>query len=87
MSVRTFPNYIDGAWVEGPTFENRNPANTGEVVGLHVSGTPSDIACAAAAAEVAFPAWSDECLHAARCCTRWRLSCSMLLSEEISRPR
>jgi alpha-ketoglutaric semialdehyde dehydrogenase len=58
MSVRTFGNYIDGAWVEGPAFENRNPANTAEVVGLHVAGTPADIARAAAAAEAALPAWS-----------------------------
>lgn len=58
MSVRTFGNYIDGAWVEGPTFENRNPANTAELVGLHVAGRPADIARAAAAAEAALPAWS-----------------------------
>ena len=35
----TFANYIDGEWVEqGATFENRNPANTDEVVGLFVHG-------------------------------------------------
>jgi alpha-ketoglutaric semialdehyde dehydrogenase len=58
VSTPIFPNYIDGAWVEGPTFENRNPANTAEIVGLHVAGTPADIARAAAAAEAALPAWS-----------------------------
>ena len=58
MSTPIFPNYINGAWVEGPTFENRNPANTAEIVGLHVAGTPADIARAAAAAEAALPAWS-----------------------------
>jgi len=27
-----FRNYIQGEWVEGRTFENRNPANTGDVM-------------------------------------------------------
>jgi aldehyde dehydrogenase (NAD+) len=58
MPAKLFPNYIDGQWVEGTTFENRNPANVGEVVGLHVSGTPGDIAQAAAAAHAALPGWS-----------------------------
>jgi aldehyde dehydrogenase (NAD+) len=53
-----FPNYINGQWVEGPTFENRNPANVNEVVGLHVKGTAEDVARAAEAAEAALPAWS-----------------------------
>jgi aldehyde dehydrogenase (NAD+) len=58
MGAKLFPNYIDGEWVEGPAFENRNPANVTEVVGLHVSGTPDDIIRAAAAAHAALPAWS-----------------------------
>lgn len=59
MSSPLFPNFIDGAWVEGPTFENRNPADTREVVGLHVNGTPDDIARAAEAARAALPAWAS----------------------------
>lgn len=58
MSARTFPNYIDGAWMDGPTFENRNPARQSELVGLHVAGTADDITRAAVAAEAALPAWS-----------------------------
>lgn len=58
MPPKLFPNYIDGQWVEGPSFENRNPADTREVVGLHVNGTPADVARAAAAAQDALPAWS-----------------------------
>ena len=54
----TFPNYIDGQWVSGDTFENRNPANTDEIVGLFVKGTPASIEAAADAAAAAFPAWS-----------------------------
>jgi aldehyde dehydrogenase (NAD+) len=54
----TFRNYIDGEWVSGPTFENRNPANTGELVGLFVKGSASDVHAAATAAAKALPQWS-----------------------------
>jgi alpha-ketoglutaric semialdehyde dehydrogenase len=54
-----FRNYIDGEWVEGPTFENRNPADTEEIVGLFVKGSAADVHRAADAAQAAFPAWSN----------------------------
>ncbi len=54
----TFRNYINGEWVDGATFENRNPANTDEVVGLFVKGTPADVDRAADAAQTAFAKWS-----------------------------
>ncbi len=54
-----FRNYIDGEWVDGPTFENRNPANTDEIVGLFVKGTGADVHRAADAAQAAFPGWSN----------------------------
>jgi len=55
-----FRNYIDGQWIDnGSHFENRNPANTDEVVGLFVKGTAGDIADAAAAAGRALPAWAN----------------------------
>jgi len=55
----TFPNYINGEWrTPAATFENRNPANTDEVVGLFAKGTPDDIRDAAAAANAAYPGWS-----------------------------
>lgn len=54
-----FRNYIDGEWVEGPTFENRNPANTDEIVGLFVKGSGADVHRAADAAQAAFPGWSN----------------------------
>src|SRR5436309_2571493 len=53
-----FDNYINGEWVSGRTFENRNPANSDELIGLFVSGSADDIGRAAAAAEAAFPTWS-----------------------------
>lgn len=51
-------NYINGEWVGGPTFENRNPANTDEVVGLFVKGSAADVMAAADAAQAAFASWS-----------------------------
>ena len=54
-----FGNYINGEWTtSGATFENRNPANTSELVGSFAKGTAADIAAAASAAAAAFPAWS-----------------------------
>jgi alpha-ketoglutaric semialdehyde dehydrogenase len=58
MSTETFRNYIDGEWVSGDTFENRNPANTDEVVGLFVKGKAADVDAAAAAAQAAFVGWA-----------------------------
>ncbi|HUQ92312.1 MAG TPA: aldehyde dehydrogenase family protein [Bryobacteraceae bacterium] len=55
----TFSNYINGEWRKpAETFENRNPANTDEVVGLFAKGTPAEMGEAAAAAQAALPAWS-----------------------------
>jgi acyl-CoA reductase-like NAD-dependent aldehyde dehydrogenase len=54
-----FKNYINGEWVSGSkTFENRNPANTDELVGNFTKGTAQDIDDAAFAAAAALPAWS-----------------------------
>jgi alpha-ketoglutaric semialdehyde dehydrogenase len=54
-----FPNYIDGQWVSGPkTFDNRNPANTGELIGTFTRAAPQDMHDAASAAAAALPAWS-----------------------------
>src|SRR5437763_13926274 len=59
-STQTFGNYIDGEFrSSGATFEDRNPANTDEVVGLFVKGTAKDVADAAEAAAAAFPGWSS----------------------------
>lgn len=54
-----FRNYINGEWVDGPTFENRNPANTDEVVGLFVKGSAADVHRAADAAQAAFAGWAN----------------------------
>jgi aldehyde dehydrogenase (NAD+) len=54
-----FGNYINGEWItSGDTFENRNPANTTELVGNFVKGSAADIDAAASAAAGALAAWS-----------------------------
>ena len=54
-----FANYINGELVSrAQTFENRNPANTDELVGNFVKGTEWDMGDAVAAAYAALPAWS-----------------------------
>lgn len=59
MSAKHFPNYINGEWVESAdTVENRNPADTDDVVGLFSKATADDVAKAADAAAEAFETWS-----------------------------
>ncbi len=56
----TYANYIDGQWVpaaSGRTFENRNPADTSDLVGIFADSGPEDVERAVAAAREAFPRW------------------------------
>lgn len=54
-----YRNLIDGQWVGGRSwFENRNPADTGDLVGLFAQGTGADMSAAVEAAAKAFPAWA-----------------------------
>jgi aldehyde dehydrogenase (NAD+) len=56
---QVFGNYINGEWVTGSaTFENRNPANTDEIVGLFTKGSAADVEAAAQAAAAALPGWA-----------------------------
>ena len=60
MATPTFGNYIAGEWskaASGKTFENRNPADTSEVVGLFADSAPVDVEAAVAAARAASPKW------------------------------
>ncbi len=57
--VQTFPNYIAGEWAASErTFENRNPADAGDCVGVFCKGSRADVAAAAAAAQEAYPSWA-----------------------------
>ncbi|MBA3916570.1 MAG: aldehyde dehydrogenase family protein, partial [Acidobacteriales bacterium] len=57
---RVYNNFIDGEWVEastGQTFENRNPADTRDVVGIFQKSGKDDVEAAVAAAERAYKKW------------------------------
>jgi acyl-CoA reductase-like NAD-dependent aldehyde dehydrogenase len=57
---KAFKNFINGEWVEarsGKAIENRNPANTGELVGMFPASTEQDVALAVDAAKEAYEKW------------------------------
>src|SRR5215510_3670129 len=61
-SPRVSLNLIDGEWRparSGRTFENRNPADTRDVVALLQASGPDDVNEAVEAAARAFPAWAN----------------------------
>jgi acyl-CoA reductase-like NAD-dependent aldehyde dehydrogenase len=58
--TRVYKNFIDGEWLEastGQTFENRNPADTRDVVGIFQRSGKADVEAAIAAAKRAFAKW------------------------------
>src|SRR5690349_9947304 len=58
---RIFKNFIDGEWVEsttGETFENINPADNRDVVGIFQKSGKEDVDAAVDAAKRAFRKWS-----------------------------
>ena len=60
VAPRMFKNFINGEWVEsrsGKAYENRNPANTDELVGMFVSGSEEDANQAVDAAKEAYKKW------------------------------
>ena len=58
--AKVYKNFINGQWVEsasGKTFENRNPANTDEVVGVFQKSTAEDVKNAIDSAAEAYKKW------------------------------
>jgi alpha-ketoglutaric semialdehyde dehydrogenase len=58
--VDTYSNYIDGRWIpstSGGTFENRNPADREDVIGLFQDSSREDVEIAVRAAERAYCSW------------------------------
>src|SRR6201998_1253854 len=58
--TRVFKNFVNGDWVEsstGETFENRNPADTRDLVGIFQKSAKADVNAAVAAAKAAFLKW------------------------------
>ncbi|GIX07097.1 MAG: aldehyde dehydrogenase [Candidatus Poribacteria bacterium] len=59
--TQEYLNYINGEWVparSGRTFENINPADTSDIVGVHPESDREDTIAAIEAAEAAFAEWS-----------------------------
>jgi acyl-CoA reductase-like NAD-dependent aldehyde dehydrogenase len=60
MPAATYFNFIDGEWVRsasGELFENRNPADRDDLVGLFQLSTKADVDTAIEAAEKAYADW------------------------------
>ncbi len=60
--MQQFKNLINGEWVDasdGATFENRNPADTNDVIGTFPSATQEDVQRAIAAAREAAREWAN----------------------------
>src|SRR5271168_3851380 len=58
--TKVYKNFIDGEWVEsstGETFENRNPADTRDLVGIFQKSAKADVDAAVDAAKRAFTKW------------------------------
>jgi alpha-ketoglutaric semialdehyde dehydrogenase len=59
-TITTYKNFIGGQWVDsrsGKFIENRNPANTDEVVGIFPASNQEDVNDAVAAATAAYEGW------------------------------
>jgi alpha-ketoglutaric semialdehyde dehydrogenase len=62
VAVETQQNWIGGKWVpaaSGKTFENRNPADRDDLVGVYPKSDKRDVDAAVEAAKKAFPGWKN----------------------------
>src|SRR5712692_9266163 len=62
IAVETQHNLVGGRWVpaaSGQTFEDRNPADRDDVIGLFPRSGKADVDVAVAAAKQAFPGWKS----------------------------
>ena len=60
MADQVFKNFINGEWVDsssGQTYENRNPADTSDLVGVFQKSNPADVKAAVDAAAEAYKKW------------------------------
>jgi len=58
--AKRYGNYIGGAWKDaasGRTFDNRNPADTQDLIGSFADSGPEDVERAVACAREAYPRW------------------------------
>src|ERR1700687_3798600 len=58
--AKVYNNFINGEWVEarsGMPFDNRNPANTDELIGMFPASSAADVNDAVEAAQAAYQSW------------------------------
>ena len=58
--TREYANYVNGQWVKsgtGKTFENRNPANQDDLIGIFQESDANDLNAAVEAASKAYESW------------------------------
>jgi alpha-ketoglutaric semialdehyde dehydrogenase len=57
---KVYKNFVNGDWVEsrsGKAIENRNPANTDELVGMFAASSEEDVNAAVESAKAAYESW------------------------------
>jgi acyl-CoA reductase-like NAD-dependent aldehyde dehydrogenase len=92
----TYHNFIDGSWVpsvSGALFENRNPANTEDLVGVFQKSTGDDVARAIDAARTAYERWrlvpapkrAELLFHAARLLAERKESLARDMTREMGK--
>ncbi len=92
-----FQNYINGAWrdsSDSKTFENRNPANWGDIIGTFPLSTVSDVHDAAQAATEAFKKWrlipapsrGEICRKAGEIMLRRKDEIAAIMTREMGKP-
>lgn len=62
VMTKSFKNYIGGQWIDavsGNTFENRNPSNIDQVLGIYPRSNREDVDKAVSAAKKAFQEWKN----------------------------
>ena len=60
VAPKVYKNFINGEWQESrnhKAFENRNPADTSELIGMFSSSTNEDVDLAVNAATEAYKSW------------------------------
>jgi len=60
VAPRVFKNFINGEWVDsrsGKAYENRNPANTDELIGIFAASESEDVDAAVDVAKEAYSKW------------------------------
>ena len=95
--AQKFQNYIDGIWCDSSdskTFENRNPANWDDIIGLFPLSTAADVDRAANAAAEAFKSWrlvpapsrGDVCRKAGEIMLRRKDEIAGIMTREMGKP-